>query len=192
MVISYAYHANAKTLFDAHLKPKPPVPAYQMHYQPGRSSHAQAPAVTTIPERTIWSYVVQIASAIKKVHDLGYAVRMIDVTKILVTGQNRCVFLCPSSSILATDSLLLIIRIRISSCGLIDVLTHDTPQDIGVLQQEDFAMFGRLLFALCCNNVMASNGVNFQKGLDLMARTYSVEIKNLVLFLVKGGSHRVW
>jgi len=45
-----------------------------------------------VPERTLWSYICQIASAIKVVHDAGYAVRMIDPTKVLLTGKNRCVF----------------------------------------------------------------------------------------------------
>ena len=45
-----------------------------------------------IPEQTIWSYVVQIANAIKTVHDRGLAVRQVDlVTKIIHTGKNRCV-----------------------------------------------------------------------------------------------------
>ncbi|GLB44144.1 putative regulatory subunit of the poly(A)-nuclease (PAN) deadenylation complex, one of two cytoplasmic mRNA deadenylases involved in mRNA turnover [Lyophyllum shimeji] len=168
LVFVHTYHADAQTLFDVHLKPKPPT--MQTHYQHGRSQHLQAHLPTIIPERTIWSYIVQIASAIKKVHDVGQAVRMIDVTKILVTGQNR---------------------IRISSCGVIDVLLHDTPQDIGILQQEDLTMFGRLLFALCCNNVTASSGQNFQKSLDFMGRNYSPDIKNVALFLIsKGGPHR--
>jgi PAB-dependent poly(A)-specific ribonuclease subunit 3 len=61
------------------------------HY--GRPTHLQAHHLTQIPERTIWSYIVQIASAIKKVHDAGHAVRMVDVSKVLLTGQNRWVFL---------------------------------------------------------------------------------------------------
>lgn len=44
-----------------------------------------------IPERVIWTYVVQISSAIKQVHEARLAVRTIDATKILVTGQNRFV-----------------------------------------------------------------------------------------------------
>jgi PAB-dependent poly(A)-specific ribonuclease subunit 3 len=42
-----------------------------------------------IPERTMWSYITQIAIAIKTVHEAGQAVRMIDATKMLVTGKNR-------------------------------------------------------------------------------------------------------
>ena len=44
---------------------------------------------TTVSERTMWTYVVQIANAIKVAHDAGLAIRMIDATKVLLTGKNR-------------------------------------------------------------------------------------------------------
>jgi PAB-dependent poly(A)-specific ribonuclease subunit 3 len=80
LVVAYAYHPNSQTLFDAHFKPKAPT-FYQGRLQA---------LPTAIPERTLWSYIVQIAGAVKTVHDAGCAVRMIDVTKVLVTGKNRC------------------------------------------------------------------------------------------------------
>lgn len=166
LVVVYTYHPDAQTLYEAHLKPK--APTMQTHY--GRSSHLQAHHPTVIPERTIWSYVVQIASAIKVAHDAGQAVRMVDVSKVLLTGQNR---------------------VRISSCGIVDIMMHDTHQDIGTLQQEDLLMFGRLLFALCCNNATASSPLNFQRSLEMMGRDYSPDVKHAALFLIgKGGPHR--
>ncbi|KAG5653920.1 hypothetical protein H0H81_009277 [Sphagnurus paluster] len=168
VVFVHAYHADAQTLFDVHLKPKPPI--MQTHYHHGRPTLLQAYLPTVIPERTMWSYIVQIATAVKKVHDVGQAVRMIDVSKILLTGQNR---------------------VRISACGVIDVLMHDTHQDMLMLQQEDLTMFGRLLFTLCCNSITASSGQNFQKSLEFISRNYTNDIKNVVLFLIsKAGPHR--
>ncbi|KAF9468239.1 hypothetical protein BDZ94DRAFT_1154429 [Collybia nuda] len=168
LVVVHVYHADAETLFEKHIKAKPPT--VQTHFG-GRSSqvlHANLP--TLLPERTLWSYVVQIASAIKKVHDVGQAVRMIDASKILVTGKNR---------------------VRISSCGIVDVLMHDMHQDMGHLQQEDLTMFGRLIFALCCNNVAASSAPHFQKSMEFMGRNYSPDVKNAALFLIsKSGPHR--
>ncbi|EDR08760.1 uncharacterized protein LACBIDRAFT_297339 [Laccaria bicolor S238N-H82] len=131
LVVVYACHPNSQTLFDADLKPKPPI--YQSRYQHGRQQLLLQAQSTVIAKRTIWSYIVQIACTVKKV--LGQAVRMIDVSKILLTGQNR---------------------IRISSCGIVDVLMHDAVQ-----QQEDLTMFGRLVFALCCNNVSAATSARF-------------------------------
>ncbi|KAJ7584932.1 hypothetical protein C8J56DRAFT_949413 [Mycena floridula] len=160
LVVSYAYHAGAKTLLDAHIKASPP----SFQRSNNRSSHLLVQSQpTAIPERTLWSYIFQIASAIKKVHDIGMAVRMIDATKILVTGQNR---------------------VRIGSCGLIDVLMHEVPQDPHALMQEDLSNFGRLILALCCNNVAASNPSNYQKSLDILSRMYSADIKSIVVFLV--------
>ncbi|KAJ7146020.1 hypothetical protein C8R44DRAFT_756377 [Mycena epipterygia] len=163
LVVAYAYHPKAQTLFDAHLKLTPPAYQHGTRFQP-------QPAQLQIPERTLWSYIVQLAAAVKRVHDAGQALRMIDVTKVLVTSKNR---------------------LRVSSCGIVDVLMYDTPQDVHLLQQEDLTMFGRLVFALCTGNVMASSGGNFQKSLEVMGRLYSPEVKTVALFLVnKGGPHK--
>ena len=91
LVVVYAYHPNAQTLYEAHIKPK--VPAYQQPVYYGRHNKYQQAQHQILPERTLWSYIIQLASAIKKVHEKGQAVRMLDVTKILVTGQNRFVIL---------------------------------------------------------------------------------------------------
>ncbi|KAJ7248887.1 hypothetical protein B0H12DRAFT_1123204 [Mycena haematopus] len=163
LVVAYAYHPQAQTLFDAHLKLTPP------SYQHGTRVF-QPQAQAQIPERTLWSYIVQLSGAIKRVHDAGQALRMIDITKVLVTSKNR---------------------LRVGSCGIVDVLMYDTPQDVHLLQQEDLTMFGRLVFALCTGNVMAASGANFQKSLEVMGRLYTPEVKTVALFLVnKGGPHK--
>ncbi|KAF7978167.1 hypothetical protein HWV62_1354 [Athelia sp. TMB] len=154
LVVAYEYHPNAQTLYEAHLKPKAPT------FQNGRLQVQS----TVVPERTMWTYIVQIANAMKAVHDMGLAVRMIDATKVLLTGKN-------------------------SSCGVVDVLMYDTRQDLAVLQQEDLAMFGRLVFALCCNNLAAMNSV--PKAIETLGRQYSGDMKNVALFLIsKPGPHK--
>ncbi|OBZ74430.1 PAB-dependent poly(A)-specific ribonuclease subunit PAN3 [Grifola frondosa] len=158
LVVVYDYHPNSQTLYEAHIKPKGP------QFQNGR---LQAQPVR-IPERTLWSYVIQIANAIKTVHDAGQAVRIIDATKILVTGKNR---------------------VRISSCGIVDVLTYEAHADVAFLQQEDLAMFGKLVFALCCSNLAAMN--NLPKAVETLARHYSADLKSVALFLIsKPGPHK--
>ncbi|KAL0578063.1 PAB-dependent poly(A)-specific ribonuclease subunit 3 [Marasmius crinis-equi] len=164
LVVAYTYHPRAQTLHDVHLKPKA---AYQNIY----SGQPQPPLLVAIPERILWSYIIQIASAIKKVHDAGMAVRTIDPTKILLTGKSR---------------------VRISSCGVMDVLMYDSHQDVHYLQQEDLSQFGRLVFALTCNNPNAASTTNFQKSLDHMSRMYSHDIKTAALFLIsKSNPHKV-
>jgi PAB-dependent poly(A)-specific ribonuclease subunit 3 len=166
-VVAYAYHPNAQTLYDAHIRPRAPT------FVQGRLQVAQS----RVSERTLWSYIIQIAGAMKAAHDQGLPVRMIDVTKVIVTGQNR---------------------VRIGSCGLADVLTYNPSSPLRgpseplpvELIQEDLVMFGKLIMALCCNNVAATN--NFGKSLDLVTQHYSADLKNVALFcLSKPGDHKV-
>ncbi|KAH7927228.1 hypothetical protein BV22DRAFT_1061477 [Leucogyrophana mollusca] len=158
LVVAYDYHPNAQTLYETHIKQKAPV------FHQGRLQALPS----NLSEDTVWTYIIQISSAIRAVHEAGLAVRMVDATKILVTGKNR---------------------LRISSCGIADVLMYDGRQEISMLQQEDLAMFGRLVFALCCNNLAAMN--TLPKALDVMGRFYSVDIKNIALYLIsKPGPHK--
>lgn len=83
LIVSYDYHPNATTLFDAHLK----IP--RRTHTATLTSHVSA--ATLIPEPVIWTYITQIGNAVRTVHALGLAVRMIDATKILLTGKNRSV-----------------------------------------------------------------------------------------------------
>lgn len=63
-----------------------------------------------------------------------------------------------------------------------DVLTHDACPEVAILQQEDLMMFGKLVFALCTNNLAAMN--NFTKAVENVGRHYSAELKAVALFLV--------
>ncbi|KAN0142137.1 hypothetical protein V8E53_000599 [Lactarius tabidus] len=166
LVVAYTYYPTAQTLYDAHIKPRPPT------FVHGRLQAAQP----HVPERTLWSYIIQIAGAMKAAHDQGLAVRMIDVTKVIVTGRNR---------------------VRISSCGLADVLTYNPaspPHVPGVSVsaaqiQDDLVMFGKLIMAICCNNVAATS--NFAKSLEVVTQHYSADLKNVALFcLSKPGVHK--
>lgn len=44
-----------------------------------------------MPEQVLWSYIVQIASALKVIHSAGLAARVIEPSKILVTSKMRYV-----------------------------------------------------------------------------------------------------
>lgn len=95
LVFVYEYYPNARTLYEEHLTSKlPPTPVAVFPRHP-KSTHSQtsrnASGVSPFPEETIWSYVTQIANAMKVVHDQGLAVRALDPTKVLIVGKNRCV-----------------------------------------------------------------------------------------------------
>ena len=178
LVVSYDYHPNSQTLFDLHMRPKPSA------FAPGRFGGTTN---VVIPEATLWSYIIQIASAIQAAHEAGLAVCMVEPTKILLTGKNRYVV---TAFILSPVCRSHRVRIRISSCGIVDVLMYDTGQDVALAQQDDLVMFGRLIFALCCGSLAAMN--TLPKALDVMERMYSADVKTLALYLVsKPGPHKV-
>jgi PAB-dependent poly(A)-specific ribonuclease subunit 3 len=170
-----------------------------------------APTMAPIPENVIWSYVSQIASAMKLVHSSGLAARIIDPTKILVTGENR---------------------IRLNGCGMYDMLTYDATAaaaaaaassggaGVGAAniagavgpnggavhsnpaaakaaatihhQQEDLIHFGQLVLALACAPILLQATGNpkgtvvhhLPKSIDFLSRNYSLDLKNLVMYLL--------
>lgn len=78
IIFVYAYHPLSKTLADEHFGPNP-------RYLPPR--HPQGgPAV---PEPVLWSYMVQIANALRTIHGSGLAARAVDASKILLTSKMR-------------------------------------------------------------------------------------------------------
>ena len=75
-------------------------------------------------------------------------------------------------------------RVKISSCGIFDILMFGAPQqDIAYFQQEDLQKFGKLVFALCTNNMSAANQANLQKSVDSMKKFYSLDVQAFALYL---------
>lgn len=67
---------------------------------------------------------------------------------------------------------------------------HDARQDVAQLQQEDFNMFGRLIFSLCCTNLGVMT--DLQKAVANLSKGYSADVQNVALFLIsKPGPHKV-
>lgn len=42
-----------------------------------------------LPESLIWAYIVQLSSALRTIHTAGLACRVMDPSKILITGKTR-------------------------------------------------------------------------------------------------------
>ena len=110
-------------------------------------------------------------------------------------------------------SLVCLYRIRINCCGILDVVAYDggqnlihhqvrrrfssfpaflrpthslspplLPTPLPTSQQEDLQSLGKLILAL--TNLSLSAIQNLPKALEILSRSYSLEIKNLVLFLL--------
>lgn len=100
-------------------------------------------------EDVVWSFIVQIASALKAIHSANLAARTIDKTKVLVTDENR---------------------LRLSGCATQELLDSQT-YDIQDLQRQDIQKFGKLIVDLASS--LASNYGTKGRGPDVIHRTYS-------------------
>ncbi|KGM91718.1 PAB-dependent poly(A)-specific ribonuclease subunit PAN3 [Paracoccidioides brasiliensis Pb18] len=141
------YHPMSKTLAEHHL---------------GGSNRLQTRhAGTHIPEQILWSYVTQIASALKAIHSVGLAARVIDASKVLLTGKNR---------------------IRLNACAILDVVQHDSQRSVADLQHQDLVNFGQLIVTLGANSPSVIH--NPTKVMEHFARAYTPQLKNSVFWLL--------
>ncbi|KZF19720.1 hypothetical protein L228DRAFT_250792 [Xylona heveae TC161] len=141
------YHPLSKTLAEHHF-------GSPQRFQ-GRVAAAH------VPEQILWSYIVQIANALKAIHGTGLAARLLDPSKILLTSKNR---------------------IRLNACGVLDVVQFGSQVPIQDLQREDLAQLGRLLLCLASNNPAALH--TMPKALEYISRSYSPTLKDCVFWLL--------
>ncbi|KAA8651660.1 PAN-complex poly(A)-binding subunit PAN3 [Aspergillus tanneri] len=142
------YHPLSKTLAEQHL---------------GSGARFQGRHNAHIPEQVLWGYMTQIANGLKAIHSNGLAARVIEPSKILLTGRNR---------------------IRINACAILDVVQYDSQRSVGDLQRQDLVNFGQLIVTLGANspNVMH----NPTKAMEHFTRAYSPQLKNSVFWLLNG------
>ncbi|KAF9334565.1 PAB-dependent poly(A)-specific ribonuclease subunit 3 [Podila minutissima] len=154
LIFVYDYHPCSKTLYDVHFGPQAQLASQVLVGAPKSTD-------PVIQERILWSYLIQLTSALKKIHSAGLAARLIDPTKILVTGKNR---------------------LRMNCCGIMDMITFDTAPNIGHLQQDDILNLGQLMMTLACKSLTATH--NISKSIDYIAQHYTQDMKNMILFLM--------
>ncbi|KAK9453859.1 hypothetical protein V1511DRAFT_503431 [Dipodascopsis uninucleata] len=166
IIFVYDYHPLSSTLSETHFGPSSRYPMIR------NSAGQMAPSV---PEQVLWSYLVQLSSALKTIHSASLAARCLDPTKIILTSK---------------------MRVRISCVGILDVI--DGAGDyMGIEgkkkhQQEDLNSLGRLILSIACNNsaISMSSGVSLQvvsKGLDYIGRFYSTDLKNCITYLLNSN-----
>lgn len=137
----------------------------QKHFTPSSSSRFPSRHNPQIPEQTLWSYIVQIASALKAIHSEKLAARVLEPNKVLLTGENR---------------------IRLNGCAILDVVQHDTPHNILDLQRLDLYKFGRLILALGTNNMVKTHSA--QKAWEIFNQRYSSQLRDRVSWLLSHES----
>ncbi|XP_045566669.1 PAN2-PAN3 deadenylation complex subunit pan3 isoform X2 [Salmo salar] len=168
LVFSYDFHAGAETMFSRHFN-DPAADSYftkrkwGQHEPPPPRQHAGL-----LPESLIWAYIVQLSSALRTIHTAGLACRVMDPSKILITGKTR---------------------LRVNCVGVFDVLTFDNSQTNHVTlmpqyQQADLISLGKVVLALACNSLAGIQRENLQKAMELVSINYSSDLKNLILYLL--------
>ncbi|KAK4521448.1 uncharacterized protein ATC70_012063 [Mucor velutinosus] len=155
LIFAYDYHPCSTTIYSTYFTAQGQAALYSSQLQQSNGNPR------LIPETTIWSYITQIASALKAVHGSGLAARVIDPKKILITGKNR---------------------IRLSGASILDVLQYDGVLNVARQQQEDLLSFGKLVIALACNSLQSFTDI--AQSFEHIARFYSPDLKNLILYLL--------
>ncbi|XP_013412688.1 PAN2-PAN3 deadenylation complex subunit pan3 isoform X1 [Lingula anatina] len=177
MVFVYDYYPRSETLMSRHFSAPPMLNGYANPYNldgaarpfsAGKGLNGPRQHAGLLPESLIWSYVVQLSSALRTIHTQGLACRVMDPTKILIVDKTR---------------------LRLNCVGIFDVLSFDPNQANPMAmmphyQQEDLVSLGKVVLALACNSVIGIQREHIQTSMELVARNYSADLKNLILYLL--------
>ncbi|KAH0535503.1 PAN2-PAN3 deadenylation complex subunit PAN3 [Cotesia glomerata] len=183
IVFVYDYHPGAETLLSKHFSgtelngyadpfcsdPNAPRPYSHTKNTILRQQHS-----SMLPESVIWSYIIQLTAALRVIHSGGVAYRCLDPTKVLLTSRNR---------------------LRLSCAAVPDVVTFDgnAANPLSLIlhyQQEDLIALGKLVLALACRSLLAVHRDNIQASLELVARSYSTDLRNFILYLLSDQARK--
>lgn len=113
------------------------------------------------PEQEIWSYIVQLANALKAIHTNGLAAKTLNSSKVLVTSKNR---------------------LRLSGCAVIDIVQYEQSPSILEQQHADLQDLGRLIVDIAARNSTAHN--NPAKALEMVSRSYTDRLRACLQWLL--------
>lgn len=145
LLFVYDYFPNSKTLEEVHFM---------------RSGSG-----CMIQEKLIWSYMNQLVSGLKVIHSKGLAARLVDSSRILVTGKAR---------------------IRFNCSGIFDVLHYEHGHAVAGLQQGDIQNLGKLLVALCTTGSGVTNiAEDLAKALHYIEQYYTRGLYEFARYLLE-------
>ncbi|XP_056639808.1 PAN2-PAN3 deadenylation complex subunit PAN3 isoform X1 [Diorhabda sublineata] len=183
MMFVYDYHPGSETLLTKHFSPDQPgycdpflndssTPRPYSYQKNNLLRHTQN---NKLPEPLIWNYIIQLTSALRVIHSSGLACRSLDPTKIIINSRNR---------------------LRLSCLGVMDVVLHEPNSTINHIalvqhyQQEDLTALGKLVLALACKSTMAVQRENISTALDIISRSYTTDLRNLIMYLLATQQRR--
>lgn len=142
------YHALSKTLAEQHL---------------GAGNRYQNRHNAPIPEQVLWSYMTQIANALKAIHSNGLAARIVEPSKILLTAKNR---------------------VRLNACAIMDVVQYEAQRPVTDLQRQDLVNLGQLIVTLGANQPGVMH--NPPRAMEHFSRSYTPQLKSSIFWLLNG------
>lgn len=183
MIFVYDYHPGSETLLTKHFSatelngytdPFSSDPNAPRPYSHTKNTILRQQHSSMLPESVIWSYIIQLTAALRVIHAAGLAYRCLDPTKVLLTSRTR---------------------LRLSCAAIPDVVTYDGSSSnplslIPHYQQEDLIALGKLVLALACRSLLAVHRDNMQASLELVARSYSTDLRNLILYLLSNQARK--
>ena len=147
LIVVTDYHPTAQTLADK-------------YFAVGRHGGAsRSPQI--IPENELWTYILELASALKAIHEGGSAAQTLMPSKVLVTSKNR---------------------LRLNGCGVLDIVQYEQRRPVTELQRSDLEGLGRLILGLANRNQTAHH--NVPKALDLVSRSYTERLRACLAWLL--------
>lgn len=169
LIFAYDYYPLAGTLMEKHFDTKSGT-----FFDPNNGFRISSPMNVSMPisgtgahETLIWSYIIQIAAALRAIHSSGLACRTLDLNKIITYGN----------------------KIMISFCGIQDVLDPD-PTTIQQQQNEDLNMFGNLIVALATGRANGWRKDLYQQLKKFIEDTYSMDLRNVIGFLHNNSTRK--
>ncbi|CAJ2503580.1 Uu.00g109740.m01.CDS01 [Anthostomella pinea] len=144
LIFVHSYHPLSKTLAEHHF------------------TTTRYGRVAPVSERVLWSYLVQLSSALNSIHRAKLAARCVDISKVILTDKNR---------------------VRLSACSIFDVLQFDAYRRFEDLQQDDFFDLGKLILSIA-TNTLPNSMPDLRSLLEQLGRTYSPELKERIAWLL--------
>ena len=143
LIIVTEYHPNSKTLAQVYLS------------QPKRFGREIA------SEEVLLSFLIQIANALNSIHRAKLAARIIDPSKVLLTGKNR---------------------VRLNACAVLDAVQFDSHPPLQDMQQEDLVSMGRLILSIGVNTAITNHNIN--QAMEQFSRHHSQSLTERVYSLI--------
>lgn len=147
LIIVTDYHPKSQTLAEKHFAVA--------------ARNTQRPGGQIVPENDLWGYIVQLASALKTIHEAGIAAQTVMASKVLLTSKNR---------------------LRLNGCGVFDIVQHEQGRAVQELQRADLQDLGRLILGIAARNQTAHQ--NLPKALELVGRSYSERLRSCIAWLL--------